>query len=76
MRLYEYAKTRLPAYPNTTFEGICKSLMTARQAEKLNEMCNFSFVQHPELNLPKEHMVAIEKHLRKRALQLKNLLPV
>ena len=65
--LDEYAKTRLPAYSNTTFEGICKSFITGRQTEKLRKLINFSFTRHPKLNLPEEHIAAIEKHLRKRA---------
>ena len=68
--LDEYAKTRFPAYGNTTFEGICQTYMTARQIEKLRKLANFSFTRHPELNLPEEHLDAIEKHLKKRASQL------
>jgi hypothetical protein len=33
--LDKYAKTRSPAYRSTTFEGICETLMTSRQIEKL-----------------------------------------
>jgi len=65
-----YAKTRFPAYPNTTFEGLCQAFITARQTEKLRKLLNFSFVRHPKLNLPKEHLAAIEKHLRARASYL------
>ena len=65
--LDEYAKTRFPAYGGTTFEGICGSFMTARQTEKLRKVLNFSFERHPKLNLPEEHLAAIEKHMRKRA---------
>ena len=68
--LDEYAKTRFPVYGNATFEGIGRSFMTVRQIEKLRKMVNFSFKQHPKLNLPAEHLAAIEKHLRKRASQL------
>nr|AGS51993.1 hypothetical protein [uncultured bacterium contig00006] len=68
--LDEYAKTRFPAYPNTTFEGICQSFITARQVEKLRRMLGFSFERHPRLNLPEKHLEAIEKHLRKRASRL------
>jgi len=68
--LDEYATTRMPAYPNTTFEGICRAFITARQIEKLRKMLNFSFERHPKLNLPDGHIAAIEKHLRKRASQL------
>ena len=68
--LDEYAKTRFPAYGNTTFEGICQTYMTARQIKKLRQMVSFSFARHPKLNLPEEHLTAIEKHLRKRASKL------
>ena len=68
--LEEYAKTRSPAYRGTTFEGICKSYMTARQVEKLRKILTFSFVRHFKLNLPEEHLIAIEKHMNKRASQL------
>jgi hypothetical protein len=68
--LDEYAKTRLPAYPGTTFEGICGSFMTARQTEKLRKMLNFSFVRHPKLNLPEAHLESMEKHIRQRASRL------
>ena len=65
-----YAKTRSSVYPGTTFEGICQTFMTARQIEQLRKMVNFSFMRHPKLNLPDEHLAAVEKHLRKRASQL------
>jgi hypothetical protein len=68
--LDEYAKTRTPVYNGTTFEGICEAYITARQIEKLRKILEFSFTRHPKLNLPEEHIVAIEKHLRKRASQL------
>ncbi len=69
-KLDEYAQTRAPAYPGTTFEGICGAFMTARQTGKLRSMLNFSFARHPKLNLPEEHLTAIEKHLRSRASML------
>jgi hypothetical protein len=68
--LNEYAKTRLPAYGGTTFEGICQAFMTSRQTAMLRKLFNFSFARHPKLNLPGEHLAAVEKHLRKRASQL------
>ena len=71
--LDEYAKTRFPAYGNTTFEGICQAFMTAYQVGKLRKMVNFSFVRHPKLNLPEGYLTAVEKHLRKRASQLISL---
>ncbi len=68
--LAEYALTRSPAYRDATFEGICQTFMTARQVEKLRKMLGFSFVRHPKLNLPEEHLSAIERYLRQRASQL------
>ena len=68
--LDEYAKSRAPAYPGTTFEGICQSIMTARQVGMLRKIVNFSFERHPKLNLPEEHLAAIEKHVRGRASKL------
>jgi len=68
--LEEYAKTRAPAYGNTSFERICQSLMTARQVGKLRKILTFRFERHPKLNLPEEHLSAIEDHVRKRASQL------
>jgi hypothetical protein len=71
--LDEYAKTRSPVYGGTTFEGICQSFMTRRQSAMLRKMLSFSFTRHPRLNLPEEHVAAIEKHLRKRASRLLEL---
>jgi len=68
--LEEYAKTRLPAYTNTTFEGICKAYMTTKQIEKLQKILNFTFIRHPKINLSEDYITVIEMHLRKRALQL------
>ncbi|MCL1809032.1 MAG: XRE family transcriptional regulator [Clostridiales bacterium] len=71
--LDEYAKTRTPVYPGTTFEGICESFMTASQNAKMRKMLGFSFKRHPRLNLPEEHVAAVERHLRRRASQLLRL---
>jgi len=71
--LSDYAKTRFPVYNGTTFEGISESLITGRQIEKLRKVLDFSFKRHPKLNLPEEHITAIEKHIRSRASFLINL---
>ncbi|MCL2146965.1 MAG: hypothetical protein FWH52_04065, partial [Synergistaceae bacterium] len=68
--LDKYAKTRLPEYSGTEFEGICSAFITARQREKLRKILNFSFKRHPKLNLPEDNLKAIEKHMRERASQL------
>lgn len=71
--LEEYAKTRSPVYPNTTFDGLCATAITPRQTEMLRKLPNFSFSRHPKLNLPEEHVASLEKFLRKRASQLLSL---
>ena len=71
--LDSYAKTRFPVYAGTTFESISKELITGRQTEKLRKVLDFSFKRHPKLNLPEEHLTAIEKHIRNRASLLVNL---
>ena len=38
--------------------------------EQLRRMIGFRFKRHPRLNLPKEHLTAIEKHLEKRVRKL------
>ena len=65
-----YAKTRTPVYPGTTFEAICSELITSRQVEKLKKVFDFSFKRHPKFNLTEKSLVAIEKHLSKRASHL------
>jgi len=71
--LDKYSKTRAPAYGNRSFEQICQSLITPRQVAKLRKVLNFTFKRHQKLNLPEEHLDAIEKHTRKRAAQLISL---
>ena len=71
--LDEYAKTRSPVYRNTTFEGICKTYMTARQLEQLQKISDFTFTRHSNLNLPEAHLAALEQHIQKRAKQLIHL---
>jgi hypothetical protein len=70
LNLGDYAKTRSPVYGGTTFEGICESFAGPRQIEKLRKMINFSFKRHPKLNLPEQHILAIEKHLQWRVTYL------
>jgi len=69
----DYAKTRFPIYRGTTFEGICRTFITSRQIEKLRKVLSFRFKRHPKLNLPDEHLTAIEKHIQSRASFLINL---
>ena len=63
--LDEYAKTRSNPY-NISYEEVCAEVMGAKQKEQLRRMLGFRFKRHESLNLPEEHLQAIEKHLEGR----------
>ena len=65
-----YAKTRYPAYANTTFESICSDVMGRTQAQQLRRLIGFKFMRHPVINWPEKRLVAIERHTQKRVRQL------
>ena len=67
--LDEYAKTRSNPY-NISYEEVCAEVMGARQKEQLRRMIGFRFQRHESLNLPEEHLAAIEKHLEDRVRKL------
>ena len=67
--LDEYAKTRSNPY-NISYEEVCAEVMGLRQKEQLRHMIGFRFRRHPSLNLPEEHLRAIEKHLESRVRKL------
>jgi hypothetical protein len=69
--LDKYALTRSP-HPacGVKFESICASAMTPRQAAMLRKMLGFTFTRHPKINLPEDHLDAMERHIQKRASQL------
>ena len=67
--LDEYAKTRSNPY-NISYEEVCAEVMGARQKEQLRRMIGFRFKRHESLNLPEEHLQAIEKHLEGRVRKL------
>ena len=67
--LDEYAKTRSNPY-NISYEEVCAEVMGPKQKEQLRRMIGFRFKRHPSLNLPEEHLQAIEKHLDGRVRKL------
>lgn len=69
LHLEEYAKTRSNPY-NVTYEEVCAEVMGSKQKEQLRRMIGFRFKRHPSLNLPEEHLEAIEKHLETRVRTL------
>ena len=53
-----------------SYEEVCAEVMGARQKEQLRRMIGFRFKRHESLNLPEEHLQAIEKHLEGRVRKL------
>lgn len=67
--LAEYAKTRTNPY-YISFEEVCAAVMGTKQKEQLRRMIGFTFTRHPKLNLPEEHLVAVERVLENRVREL------
>lgn len=67
--LEEYAKTRTNPY-YISFEEVCAAVMGTKQKEQLRRMIGFKFTRHPKLNLPEEHLVAVERVLERRVREL------
>lgn len=64
-----YAKTRTNPYL-LSFEEVCAEVMGAKQKEQLRRMIGFQFKRHPSINLPEEHLQALEKILEIRTRKL------
>lgn len=67
--LEEYAKTRSNPY-YVPYEEICTEVIGTKQKEQLRRMIGFRFRRHPVMNLPEEHLEAIERLLEKRVRKL------
>lgn len=67
--LEEYAKTRTNPY-YISFEEVCAAVMGTKQKEQLRHMIGFKFTRHPKLNLPEEHLIAVERVLENRVREL------
>lgn len=68
-----YAKTRLPAFKNVTFEEIVKEFISDRQREKLRKMINFKFAKHLKYNLSSSRLKMIEDFMQFRVRELLSL---
>ncbi len=68
-KLSEYAKTRTTPY-GVSYEEICMEVMGTKQKEQLRRVLDFKFKRHSSINLPEEHLQAIEKVLGDRAREL------
>lgn len=68
-RLFEYAKTRTTPY-GVTYEEMCREVMGVKQKEQLRRVLDFKFTRHPSINLPEEHLKALEKVIDSRVREL------
>lgn len=68
--LEKYAKTRVPAFKNVSYEDIIKEFISERQRNQLRKMINFTFEKHPKYNLSAKRLKAIERYLQDRIQKL------
>ena len=68
--LEAYAKTLTTPYRGLTFDRIAAEVIGKTQIAQLRRMIGFTFTRHPSINLPEEHLLAIEKFIQKRAAYL------
>lgn len=68
-KLKEYAGTRMNPY-RLSYEEVCAAVMGAKQKQQLRRMIGFTFQRHPSINLPEEHLRALEQLLELRVRQL------
>lgn len=67
--LEAYANTRANPY-HVSYEEVCAEVMGPKQKARLRRMIDFRFHRHEKMNLPEEHLQAIERLLNKRVRQL------
>lgn len=70
--LEKYARTRSNPY-GISFEDVCAEVIGHTQKEQLRRMIGFRFTRHPSINLPDEHLDALERLLQKRTRELLSL---
>ena len=69
VHLDEYAKTRANPY-GISYEDVCREVMGTKQRSQLRKLIGFQFRRHPSINLPEEHLQAIEKQISVRVREL------
>lgn len=67
--LEEYARTRANPY-GISYEDVCREVMGPRQRSQLRKLIGFQFRRHPTINLPEEHLQAIERQINLRVREL------
>lgn len=70
--LAEYAKTRSNPY-GISYEAICREVMGPKQRNQLRRLIGFHFARNPIVDLPEEHLTAIEKQVDMRIKKLLSL---
>lgn len=68
--LENYARTRFPAYADSSFTGIVKEVSGREQKRQLRRLIDFEFTRHPSINWPEERLHAVEQHLQRRVREL------
>ena len=56
-----------------SYENVCREVMGAKQRTQLRRLIGFRFQRHPSINLPEEHLQAIEKQIDLRVKELLSL---
>lgn len=67
--LKAYAKTRSNPY-RLSFEEVCAAIMGPKQKAQLRRMIGFKFTRHLSINLPEEHLQALEQLIELRVREL------
>ncbi|MBR0081613.1 MAG: helix-turn-helix domain-containing protein [Clostridia bacterium] len=70
--LDEYARTRSNPY-GVSYENVCREVMGTKQRNQLRRLIGFRFQRHPSINLPEEHLQAIEEQIDLRVRELLSL---
>lgn len=65
-----YAKTRIPAFYDVSYDELVKEFLSDRQREKLRKLINFKFKRHSRYNLSKDKLKAIETFIQKRVQEM------
>lgn len=54
----------------TDYEVVCTEVMGPKQKEQLRRLIGLKFKRHPSINLPEEHLTAIEEFMEIRLRKL------
>lgn len=66
----KYAKTRMPAFNDISFDAIVKEFLSDRQREELHKLINFKFKRHSKYNLPNDRLKKIETFIQAKVQEM------